>query len=84
LATLFAFPCWNNRLAAAESSAPFEYKGLLGHMTIKQANDYDGHSLACETDTVVAALVRCHDHSTTYLGKPAILKIEFIDGTWRC
>ncbi len=66
--------------AAAESSAPFEYKGLLGHMTIEQAKDCDGHSLTCETDAVVPALVRCHDHSTTYLGKPAILKLEFIDG----
>jgi hypothetical protein len=68
------------QLAAAESSMPFEYKGLLGHMTIQQAKDYDGHSLTCETDAVVPALVRCHDHSTTYLGKPAILKLEFIDG----
>jgi hypothetical protein len=68
------------QLAAAESSMPFEYKGLLGHMTIEQAKDYDGHALTCETDTVVPALVHCHDHSTTYLGKPAILKLEFIDG----
>lgn len=67
--------------AAAESSAAFEYKGLPGHMTIEQAKDHDGHSLACETDGVVPALIRCHDHSTTYLGKPAILKLEFIDGT---
>jgi hypothetical protein len=67
-------------LAAAESSMPFEYKGLLGHMTIQQAKDYEGHSLTCKTDAVVPALVHCHDHSTTYLGKPAILKLEFIDG----
>ena len=67
-------------LAAAQSSTPFEYKGLLGHMTIEQAQDYDGHSLTCETDVVVPALVHCHDHSTTYLGKPAVLKLEFIDG----
>ncbi len=68
------------QLAAAESPAPFEYKGLLGHMTIEQAQYYDGHSLTCETDVVVPALVHCHDHSTTYQGKPAILKLEFIDG----
>jgi hypothetical protein len=68
------------QLAAAESSMPFEYKGLLGHMTIQQAKDYEGHSLTCKTDAVVPALVHCHDHSTTYLGKPAILKLEFIDG----
>jgi len=68
------------QLAAAESSTPFEYKGLLGHMTIEQAKGYDGHSLTCETDAVVPALVHCHDHSTVYLEKPAILKLEFIDG----
>jgi hypothetical protein len=68
------------QLAAAESSVPFEYKGLLGHMTVEQAKGFDGHSLTCETDAVVPALVHCHDHSTTYLGKPAILKLEFIDG----
>jgi len=68
------------RLAAGESSTPFEYKGLSGQMTIEQARDYGGHSLACETDTIVPALVHCHDHSTAYLGKPAILKLEFIDG----
>lgn len=80
LATLFAFPCWNDRLAAAESSVLFEYKGLPGHMTIEQAKEYEGHSLTCEADALVRALVRCHDHSTTFLEKPAILKLEFIDG----
>lgn len=68
------------QLAGAESSRPFEYKGLPGHMTIEQAKDYDGHLLTCEPDTVVPVLVHCHDPSTTYLGRPAILKLEFIDG----
>lgn len=68
------------QLAAAESLTPFEYKGLLGHMTIEQAKGYDGHSLTCETDAVVPALVHCQDHSTVYLERPAILKLEFIDG----
>src|SRR5260370_26024079 len=67
------------QLAVAQSSTPFEYKGLLGHMTIEQAKDYNGHSLTCETDAVVPALVHCHDHSTNYLGKPAILRLAFID-----
>jgi hypothetical protein len=66
--------------AAGESPVAFEYKGLPGQMTIEQAKDYGGHSLACETDTIAPALGHCHDHSTTYMGKPAILKLEFIDG----
>ena len=37
-------------------------QGLPGHMTIEQAKDYDGHSLIYETDTVVPAVVHCHDH----------------------
>jgi hypothetical protein len=68
------------QLAAAESLAPFGYNGLPGHMTIEQARGHDGHSLTCETDMIVPALVHCHDHSTIYLGKPAILNLEFIDG----
>ena len=68
------------QLAAGESSVAFEYKGLPGQMTIEQARGNGGHSLACETDTIVPALVHCHDHATAYLGNPAILKLEFIDG----
>ena len=81
LTQLFIIILCDIHSAAAESSVPFEYKGLLGHMTIEQARDYHGHSLTCETDAVVPALVHCHDHATTYLGKPAVLKLEFIDGS---
>ena len=43
------------QLAAGESPVAFEYKGLPGQMTIEQAKDYGGHSLACETDTIAPA-----------------------------
>ena len=80
LVTVFALPFSYARIAAGESSVAFEYKGLPGQMTIEQARAHGGHSLTCETDTIVPALVLCNDHSTIYLGKPAILKLEFIDG----
>jgi len=66
--------------AAPESLTPFEYKGLPGHMTLVQAKAHIGHMLNCETDALVSAVIHCHDHSTSYLGRPAILKLEFIDG----
>lgn len=44
-------------LAAAEFARPFEYKGLPGDMTIGQAMDFDAHSLTCETDAVVPAVM---------------------------
>jgi hypothetical protein len=66
------------RLAAAEPG--FDYKGLPGHMTIEQAKKHVEETLTCETDADVPMLVRCDCHSTTYLGKPAMLKLEFIDG----
>ncbi len=79
LTRLVAVSLCGIQLAAGEPSVAFEYKGLPGQMTMEQAKDYGGYSLACETDTIVPALVHCHDHSTTYLGKRAILKLEFIE-----
>jgi hypothetical protein len=66
--------------SAAQSALYFDFNGLPGQMTVEQAvGRLDG--LACAPDPQVPALVRCRDFVTTYLGKPAILRLEFIDGT---
>ena len=69
------------RVAVAEETKPaFDYEGMSGDVTIKQAKSRVRTALRCARDEDVPALVRCDEDASTYFGKRAVLKLEFIDG----
>ncbi|HZP94146.1 MAG TPA: hypothetical protein VFB20_14885 [Burkholderiales bacterium] len=79
-AALIAVSLCAARSAAAEGTKPaFDYEGMNGDVTIKQAKSRVQTVLRCARDEDVPALVRCDEDASTYFGKRAVLKLEFID-----
>ncbi|MGH8679797.1 MAG: hypothetical protein ACREUQ_15805 [Burkholderiales bacterium] len=64
-----------------ESSRVFGFKGMPGNFTIEQAAKHPETKLQCEQDQDVPTLTSCVQLAATYVDKPAVLKLEFIDRT---